>query len=254
LRSLERKVGGRLVFRTSRHVELTALGTRLRKRLVPVHAALLEALDEVKNAARNPMGPLRIGFTVTTLEKVTELAGAFEALYRDCEIELREVSIVDPYGPLRRGKVDVLVNWLPVDEPDLTVGPVLDRMDRVLAVAATHPLAERTSVSIEEVADYQVRANPPGIPEPMYEAIIPSRTKLDSLHEILAEVVRGEIVHPTVNVPPFRGPANVVLVPLHDLPPLALALIWPTERQTTAVRALARLAAADGAASDSRGS
>jgi hypothetical protein len=30
----------------------------------------------------------------------------------------------------------VLVNWLAVDEPDLTVGPVLEQRDRVLAEIA----------------------------------------------------------------------------------------------------------------------
>jgi DNA-binding transcriptional LysR family regulator len=162
------------VHRTSRHVELTELGKRFQDRLVLAHIALVEALDDVKNAARHPVGRLRIGLTVTTLEKVAAMADAFEARYGDSEVELREVSIVEPYAPLRRGRVDVLVNWRPVDEPDLTVGPVLDRMDRFLAVAATHPLAERTSVSVEDLADYQVRANPQGVPQPMWEAIIPS--------------------------------------------------------------------------------
>lgn len=259
LRSLERRVGGRLVFRTSRHVELTALGVLLQERLVPVHAALLEALDDVRNAAQNPIGPLRIGFTVTTLEQTSAMVGAFETQYDDCAVELCEVDIVDPYGLLRRGRIDVLVNWIPVAEPDLTVGPVIARMDRVLAVAATNPLAGRASVSIEEVADYQVRANPSGVPESIYETVIPSRTpsgrpipraaitKLNSVHEIVAEIARGEIVHPTVGVPPFRGHNNIVLVPIHDLPPLDLALIWPADRMTTAVRALAHLIGADSA-------
>jgi hypothetical protein len=35
---------------------------------------------------------------------------------------MTEVDVVDPYEPLRRGEVDVLVNWLAVDEPDLTIG------------------------------------------------------------------------------------------------------------------------------------
>ena len=39
---------------------------------------------------------------------------------------LHGVSNFDPYSALRRGDLDVLVNWLAVDEPDLTVGPVLE--------------------------------------------------------------------------------------------------------------------------------
>ncbi|MEV4098877.1 hypothetical protein AB0J42_01325 [Nonomuraea sp. NPDC049649] len=38
---------------------------------------------------------------------------------------MRETHFADPLGPLRSGEVDVLITRLPVDEPDLTVGPVV---------------------------------------------------------------------------------------------------------------------------------
>jgi hypothetical protein len=38
---------------------------------------------------------------------------------------------IDTFGPhcdeLRRGEIDVLVDWLLVDESDMAVGPVIDR-------------------------------------------------------------------------------------------------------------------------------
>lgn len=254
LRDLERKIGGQLFLRTSRHVELTTLGKRLQGQLIPAHTALVEALEEVQQAARGPIGSLRVGFTFTTVEKIAALVEAFEARYPQCEVELREVDFTDPYGPLRRGQIDVLVNWHAVDEPDLTLGPVIDHLERFLAVAASHPLAARSSVSIEDLADYPVRAHPPGVPRALYEAIIPSETpagrpiprapmtEKNSVHELLAEVARGKIIHPTVNVPPFRGQTNILLTPIHDLPPLALGLIWLADQDSAAVAALARLA------------
>ena len=48
--------------------------------------------------------------------------------------------------------IDVLMYWQVLDEPDLTIGPVLDRQPRVLAVASDHPLAARRSISIEDFA------------------------------------------------------------------------------------------------------
>ena len=41
----------------------------------------------------------------------------------------------------RAAELDVLVNWLAVDEPDLTAGPAIAYQDRVLAVARDDPLA-----------------------------------------------------------------------------------------------------------------
>ena len=55
----------------------------------------------------------------------------------------------------------------------------------------------------------------------------------------MAEIARGDIVHPTVDVPPFRGHENIVLVPIDDLPPMELGLIWETARENALVRALA---------------
>ncbi len=49
-----------------------------------------------------------------------------------------------------------MLTRLPVDEPNLVVGPLVDREPRVLAVAHDHPLASRTAVSIEDIAGYDV--------------------------------------------------------------------------------------------------
>jgi hypothetical protein len=40
-------------------------------------------------------------------------------------VRFRDVHFDDPFGPLRSGEIDMQLLWLPVKEPDLTVGPVL---------------------------------------------------------------------------------------------------------------------------------
>jgi DNA-binding transcriptional LysR family regulator len=61
----------------------------------------------------------------------------------------------DPFAQLRNGEADLLVTWLPVEEPDLTMGPVLFAEPRVLAVAVDNVLAKRSTTSLEAVSDYQ---------------------------------------------------------------------------------------------------
>jgi DNA-binding transcriptional LysR family regulator len=257
LAALEREIGGALFDRTSRRVRLTPLGRGLRDELAPAHTALLAAVANARTAARDPAGLLRIGFTQTTQAAAVALADALESQRQEHHIELQEVSIADPYSPLRRDEIDVLVNWLAVDEPDLTVGPAIDHLQRVLAVSPTHPLADRTSVSIEDVPDYRVRAFPTDIPQALWEAIIPTHTPSGrpiprtetpptaterSISEVIADVARGTIVHPTVDIPHFRGYDNIVLVPIRDLPPLPLGLIWCTAHENARIRALAEVA------------
>lgn len=254
--SLERDIGGRLFDRTSRRVRLTPLGVLLHARLAPAREQLSAAFTDARRAAREPAGVLRIGFTLTTEEKIASLAAAFEAGYPDCRVELIEVPAARPYDALRSGETDVLVSWLELDEPDLTAGPVIQRMDRVLAVAATHPLAACASVSIEDVADHQVRTNPPDAPRALFDTLIPrqtptgrpipraSDTEFRSVHELIAQIARAQVVHPTVDIHTFRGHRGITLVPIRDLPPLRLGLIWCTAHENERIRAFARVAPA----------
>jgi len=59
---------------------------------------------------------------------------------------------------------DVLSHWLVVDEPDLIPGPAIDRQDRVVAVAVSHPLARRQTVSVEDLAGQPVARPPTAFP------------------------------------------------------------------------------------------
>ena len=236
--------------RTSRRVRLTALGHALHSQLQPAYVQLNAALDDARAAARQAEGVLRIGFSPTSnMEALTRLAGAFEARHPGCHAVLGAISNLDPYSALRRSELDVLVNWLAVDEPDLTVGPVLEYRDRVLAVAATDPLAIRPSVSIEEVAGREVALMTPPFPPALYDAIIPPRTPagraigrtqpVRGIHELVALVARGRIVHPTAAGIPMFSRDDIALVPITDLPPLPLGLIWCTAHEDARIQALA---------------
>jgi DNA-binding transcriptional LysR family regulator len=53
---------------------------------------------------------------------------------------------------LRAGELDAMLPWLPIREPDLTVGPVVFTEPIVMAMSATDPLAQQDSVSLEALA------------------------------------------------------------------------------------------------------
>jgi DNA-binding transcriptional LysR family regulator len=249
--ALEREVGGALFERTTRRVRLTPLGTRLRDGWGPAYGQLLAILDEVRTAARQPAGTLRIGFTQTTGgTALTRLVRAFTAACPGCDVQLRETGQRDLYDALRRGDIDVLIGWLAVDEPDLTAGPAIEHRARALAVGRDHPLAGRESVSAEELADYETSRPPPGA---LYDAVVPPRTPagrpvrrtraVGSLHETLALVARGQIIHPTVAGLPLAQRGDIILVPLTGLPPLRLGPIWCTAHENARIRTLADIAA-----------
>jgi DNA-binding transcriptional LysR family regulator len=249
IRVLESRLGVKIFDRTSRRVRLTPAGEELKRSLLPALAALDRALAETSELSRDVRGLLRIGFVLTTEgPALSRLTGAFQARYPACEVRLQEVETFDAYRALRRGDIDVLCNWLAVDEPDLTAGTAFAYYPRALAVAATHRLAGQATVSVEDVADEEVALPPPSTPPAVYDLIVPPRTPsgrpirrtqpIHTINEILSLVARGHIVHPTSSMVPIFNRDDVVLIPIDGLPPIPLGLVWCSSRENPRIRAL----------------
>jgi DNA-binding transcriptional LysR family regulator len=253
IQALEREVGGALFERTSRRVTLTPLGERLRDDLRGAYDGLVAAVGAARTAARKPAGPLRIGFTETTAgESLTALVRAIERGYPQIDVTLHQVPLTTPLDPLRANDIDVLVNWLVFDHPDLTQGPPLSEHALVLMVAADHPLARRASVTFEEAANYEFPALPElwrQVSRPMFFPLeTPSgrplrfHAEVDTWQETVSHVARGNAVHITVDVlADLLRRADLAYVPVVDLPPVALGPIWCTAHENARVRALVEM-------------
>ncbi|WP_246562127.1 LysR family transcriptional regulator [Streptomyces roseirectus] len=231
LRALERRIGGRLVSRTSRRVALTPLGERFLARLRPAYEELVAAVEEAGGTG------LRLGFQGAVS---TELAGVLRELG---DIDLVELPLSDPFGALRAGSVDAAVVLLPVREPDLVLGPVFSRRPQRLGVPAGHPFATRTSVSAPEVAAQPlVRPAPPA---PAYwraaQAPAASGPEAGTLQEGLTLVATGRgamlLCEPTATA---HRRDDVVFVPVEGVAESALGLVWTRGGEGAGVRALAR--------------
>jgi DNA-binding transcriptional LysR family regulator len=254
--SLERDVGGALFERTSRRVALTPLGVRLRDELVPAYEQLTAAMAVARRAARSPAGLLRLGFAATTaVPAIDQLVMAFERAQPDCTVSLQEVPLFDSMEPLRSGEIDVMVCWLVLDDPGLTLGPKIAEYPRVLAVADGHPLADEESVSVEVLADYPVPSwDFRGSADWIRQAMVPSQTPsgrpvrvhptaVRTVGEVASLIARGQVVLPTPTSMRHRfGHDRIVLVPISDLPPVPLGLIWCTAHENARIRALVQTA------------
>jgi DNA-binding transcriptional LysR family regulator len=245
IRTLETIVGEPLFVRTSRHVALTSAGAQLRTRVLPAYAELQRAVDELRGGV---VGELRLGLLMATSggRRLTEIMARFERRHPGSRVVIRDVEWRDPLGPIRRGEVHVMGIRFPLRQPDLTVGPVLTVDARALAVAADHPLAARTSVTVEDLAGYTI-ASMPATPREILEAILPSvtpsglpipRRDVSDPVELMTLVARGEIVHCTVtSMADFFTYPGVTYVPFTDLPPSSAGLVWRAGSETAAVRA-----------------
>lgn len=252
IRTLEERIGGRLVARTPRTVRLTPLGERLRDGLRPAYADLHRAIATVRDDATGVTGELRLGTCSHSAAgpQITTIIGRFEERHPGCRVSFSERPWMEGLDDLRRGELDLLISWLPTGHPEWTVGPVLTRQQRLLAVHDGHPLAERGYATAEDLADYAL-IDVPGAPEVQLETLIPSRTPGGRTvrrryparrpADALILVARDLVVHPTTptTAAHYRYP-GVTYIPLRGLPPIESALVWQAAQETAATRAFAK--------------
>lgn len=250
----ERRLGVTLFDRTSRRVTLTPVGRRLREDLQQAVDLLHEGLARAEAAGLGTGQTLRIGVFGHAGHELHPLVDAFRTRHPRIDVQFGEINGFDAFTALRAGDHDVHVLWLPVAEPDLTVGPVVLTGGRVLAVSADHPLAARGTASLEDLADNHVVDLGPDAPEYWVSAMAPTRTPAGrrvprgpiarTFHEILSLVASGQCVHPFGEVAArYNRPPGIVFVPMPDAPALQWALTWRTSDDGPAIRALARTAA-----------
>ena len=165
IKKQERQIGATLFERANRTVRLTPLGRQLRDDLWPVYTGLQDGMRRAKLAAQGVTAVLRIGMIPLNVQDLRPYWDTFRTRHPQWKLQIQQASFVDPFAGLRRGDLDVLICWLPVEEADLTVGPVLFADPRVVAVATDHELTRPTSVSLEMIADFQ-HANRPSMDRP----------------------------------------------------------------------------------------
>ena len=199
--------------------------------LGPSLGQLDDLLERTSAGARSVEGTLRLGIFSAPAggPRLVEIIRGFEALHSSSTVEVVQMSWDDPFEGVRTGEVHVMATWLPVDQPDLVVGPVLTSQPRALAVAHDHPLAGRESVDFEELADHRLLRFD-NWPKKFHEAISPSRTPSGrpiprapvpvgerSVSDVAVRVARGEVVYPTVaSATTYMG--DLTFIPVAGMP------------------------------------
>ena len=254
LRELEDKLGVQLIHRTTRRVTLTARGKRFRDEIGAAHGELADVLRRTHSDLNGVEGTVGLGANNATSvgERLLAVIEAFEAADPRCAVRMVELSFGDRLQALRSGTVDLMVTRLPVDEPELVVGPIVDREARFLAVARDHPLAGEESVTLEDIAAYDVGWADVLLPETS-EHFIPSwtpsgrpirrvRLGIGGIGELIVAVARGRVVHPTISsfASHYAHP-QVRYLPITDLPPAETALVWRRRGTPTVAREFTRL-------------
>ncbi|WP_367123464.1 LysR family transcriptional regulator [Streptomyces phytohabitans] len=158
LAKLERESGHRLLEPDGRSVRLTHAGRVLTEHADRVLGQLAAAETDLADLHEEILGPLRLGGVGSALR--TLLPGALADLTRDhprLAPAVRDGEAVDMLPLLLAGDLDLLVieSWSnrPMALPAGVAFEALVRERVHVALAAEHPLAERESVDLAELAD-----------------------------------------------------------------------------------------------------
>jgi DNA-binding transcriptional LysR family regulator len=150
---LEGIVGMPLFERSTRPVQLTDAGVRW----LPYAREALEAAERAGDAVRQLRNGyssrLRVGLAATAAFPFTPaLLEAFRERHPQVAVSTRHFDFGDPTGGLLTGETDIAIVRPPFSADDLEL-LVIASEPRYVVLADQHPLAPRTSVSFEEIAD-----------------------------------------------------------------------------------------------------
>jgi DNA-binding transcriptional LysR family regulator len=246
IKRLERRFGVVLFERTSRRVELTATGARLRDDLHEITRQLDDAEDRAAAAGRGLRGTLTVGFMGARAGRLMLRAAArLRADHPECDISVRESPLRSATDELRSGAIQLLTVMLAVRDPDFSQSPVLFTEPRGLAVPAEHRFAGRDAITVDDLRsaglmrpttgplddwDRNLMADLPR-PGPVFETI----------EEMLAMVGAGlgsclvpEGAHH------YYGRPDISYLPILDAPPYRWGLIWRTAADNERIRSFVR--------------
>lgn len=147
---LEEDLGVPLFHRQGRQIRLNSYGEAF---LVKVNAAL-RALEEGQREIADMNGTERgrIHIATTTMARFSDMVRAYLADYPETNLRITQLSPEEAIPLIEAGDIDFCYTTPPIDRPGISGIPLLHE-EIFLAVPSRHRLAERASVTIDDIQD-----------------------------------------------------------------------------------------------------
>lgn len=234
IRSFESELGVQLLERSSRGTQLTRAGSQLledARFLLAESKALQQRLFQIAE----PIVAVRVGVMPGLL--ATAAAAAFESADPSRRAVVVQVGWPDQVDAVHRGEVDVVYAREPIDHHGLGTAPLLEE-PRDAVLPSSDPLARKKSVRLADLASKRLLQDPSTVPE-WYAIATPehrragqtAHTMEDKLELVAARA--GFVILPRSTTAFYRRP-DVRVVPIEDIGPSRVTLIWDATKENSA--------------------
>lgn len=162
IRMLEKQVGAALFERDRREVRLSAVGAALLPHAQRMLAEWEAAQEAVARVVADQAGRLVVGMSTSPGRGgvLPAIRSRFTAACPDARLVLRQVPWQDSTAGLADGTCDAAFVWLPLPDPDRYRWVVVAEEPRLVAMAETHPLADREIIDFTDLLDEPFLALP----------------------------------------------------------------------------------------------
>jgi DNA-binding transcriptional LysR family regulator len=251
VRKLELSVGGPLFLRTSRQVRLTPLGEAFAAHMRPAYEELLAAYERSRSLAATLSTRVAIGYTREALGLLLRALPEVKRREPKAVITLHVMRTNEQVERLQRGTLDLGICWQPDVHEDLeSIG--LGAASLVVIAAANHPLAQRSSVRLEELVGLPLIGWPRNLNAALYDRFACLMRHHDADWAFTAE--HDEIETVAVQVLMGRGlgvvasmavhgleATELVRIPISDGPTVQRSLVWRRDGLTRTAGSMVKL-------------
>jgi len=254
---LERKLGVRLLERTSRRVTLTPAGAVLLDQARITIETAGAAIQRTRRAGNQPEPRLTVAVKPGTGTSL--LSKIMQRCAEDPRLPQVHLLFGHPGGPataVRRGAADVAILRAPFDQRGLDTELLLTE-PRVAVLPAGHRLAGRAELRRADLAGepmphwagpadpvaaaYWAGADAPGLAQ---DQPAPPGPEINDISQLLDAVTLGRAVaYVPASVAHQHPTADLAFVPVSDLTPSQVMAAWPQTSRSRAVAGFVRAAA-----------
>ena len=186
IEKLEEALGVRLLDRTTRRVNLTAVGRDFDRKVQLLLDELDNTLLGIRGVAATRMGEVTIACVPSTVYYyLSQVISRYHERYPKIRVKVFDASANEVLSAVARSEADFGLNFIGAQESDIEFKPLLEERF-VAACRRDHPLAKKKRVSWPELAQYdyisvskasgnrllldQALAGVAGRPQAIYEA------------------------------------------------------------------------------------